>query len=115
MEKTITEKDILIPMFTAARIWKESKCLLTIKGIKKMCIYTHIIVYTHTQWNTIQSLKNEIWPVIATWMDVEGFILSEISQTENGKSVRCHVYAEFKKYDKLVNITKEKRAHRHRE
>ena len=48
-------------------------------------------------------------------MDVEGFILSEISQTENDKSVQCHVYAESKKYNKLVNITKEKQTHKHRE
>ena len=77
--------------------------------------YSFNCIYTHTHKMEYSVIKNEILPFIATWMDVEGFILSEISQTENDKSVRCHVYAESKKYNKLVNITKEKQTHRHRE
>ena len=79
--------------------------------------FIHLIVYTHTHTMEYYSVikKNEILPFVATWMDVEGFILSEISQTENDKSVQCHVYAESKKYNKLVNITKEKQTHKHRE
>ena len=26
--------------------------------------------------------KNEIWPFVATWMELEGIMLSEISHTE---------------------------------
>ena len=26
--------------------------------------------------------KNEIWPFVATWMELEGIMLSEISQAE---------------------------------
>ena len=77
--------------------------------------FIHLIVYTHTMEYYSVIKKNEILPFIATWMEVEGFILSEISQTENDKSVQCHVYAESKKYNKLVNITKEKQSHKHRE
>ena len=33
--------------------------------------------------------KNEIWPFVAMWMEVESVMLSEISHT--GK-VRCHVF-----------------------
>ena len=29
--------------------------------------------------------KNEILPLVATWMDLEGFMLSEVSQTEKDK------------------------------
>ena len=30
------------------------------------------------QWNVTQSLKNEIRPFVATWMDLDSVILSEI-------------------------------------
>ena len=29
--------------------------------------------------------KNEIMPSVATWMDLESFILSEVNQTEKAK------------------------------
>ena len=46
------------------------------KWIKKLYIFI--------QWNIIQSLKNEEILVYATtWMDLEGIMLSEISQTLN--------------------------------
>ena len=35
------------------------------------------------QWNTIQpQKKKEILPFVITWMDLEGMMLSEISQTK---------------------------------
>ena len=37
---------------------------------------------TYTQWNTTQPLKSEIIPFVATWMELETFILSEVSQKE---------------------------------
>ena len=34
--------------------------------------------------------KNEIFPFAATWMDLKGIMLSEISQTEKNKSyINC--------------------------
>ena len=50
---------------------------LTEECIKKMCIYT--MKYC----SAIK--KNEIMPSVATWMDLESFILSEVSQTEKEK------------------------------
>ena len=43
--------------------------------------HTHTL-YTHTvkQYSAIK--KNENLPFAATWMDLEGIVLSEISQTE---------------------------------
>ena len=50
-EKTKTAKDTCTPMFTAAlftiaRAWKQPRCPLTDKWIKKLC--------TYTQWNITQ-------------------------------------------------------------
>ena len=59
--------------------------------------------------------KNEILPFAATWMDLEGIILSEISQTEKDKYCMISHIWNLIKHNKLVNITKKKQTHRYRE
>ena len=55
-------------LFTIAKTLKQSKCPLIDKWIMKM---SHTHTHTHTQ------------PFAATiWMDLEGIMLHEISQTE---------------------------------
>ena len=44
-------------------------------------IYTHIHIMDY--YSDIE--KNEILPFAAAWVDLEGIVLSEISQTENEK------------------------------
>ena len=44
----------------------------------RVCVYT----YTHTMEYYSAIKKNEILPFVTTWMDLEGIVLSEISQTE---------------------------------
>ena len=39
--------------------------------------------------------KNEIMPLAATWMDLEGIMLSEITQTKT-KTLCYHLYVESK-------------------
>ena len=80
LEKTKIRKDTCTLMFTAtlftiARTWEQPKCPLTEEWIKKMW---HI--YTMEYYSAIK--KNEIMPYVATWMDLETVILSEVSQTE---------------------------------
>ena len=65
-------------LFTIAKIWKQSKCLLTDEGIKKMWY-----IYTMENYSAIK--KNEIMPFASTWMDLEMIIPSEISQKEKDK------------------------------
>ena len=82
-EKTIIRKDTCTPMFiaalfTIARTWKQPKCPLTKEWLKKMWY-----IYTLEYYSAIK--KNEIMPFVATWMDLEIIILSEISQTEKDK------------------------------
>ena len=62
-------------------------------------MYTH--THTHTHNEMIQSLKkNEILPSLATYMDLKGIMLNEISQTENDKcqmiSLKCGIKKESK-------------------
>ena len=44
-------------------------------------IYTHIHIMDY--YSDIE--KNEILPFAAAWVDLEGIVLSEISQTKNEK------------------------------
>ena len=65
-------------LYPIAKIWKQPRCPLRDEWIKKTwCVYT--IEY---YW----AIKmNEVLPFAATWMDLEGIMLNEISQTEKDK------------------------------
>ena len=60
-------------MSTTAKLWKEPRCPSTDEWIKMWYIYTM------EYYATIK--RNEILP-FATWMELEGIMLSEISQSE---------------------------------
>ena len=60
---------------TIAKVWKEPKCPLMDEWIKKMwCIYT--MEYF------LAIKKNAILPFATRWMELEGIMLSKISQTK---------------------------------
>ena len=65
-------------LFTKAKIWKQPKCPSADEWIKKMG-YIHTIEY----FSIIEN--NEILPFVTAWADLEGSMLSEISQTEKEK------------------------------
>ena len=58
---------------TIAKVWKEPKCPSMDEWIKKMW-------YTHTMEYYLAIKKNEILPFATTWIELEGIMLSEISQ-----------------------------------
>ena len=62
-------------MSTIAKLWKEPRCPSTDEWIKKMWY-----IYTMEYYAAIQ--RNEILPFAVTWMELEGIMLSEISQSE---------------------------------
>ena len=62
-------------LFTIIKPWKQPKCPLTEKWIKKMWY-----IYTMEYYSAIK--MNEIMQFVATWMDTEIIILSEVSHTE---------------------------------
>ena len=71
------------PMFiaalsTTAKLWKEPKCPSTDEWINKLWF-----IYTIEYYMAMR--KNEIWPFVATWMELESVMLSEICQTEKDR------------------------------
>ena len=75
MQKDICTSVFTAAFFTIAKIWKQPKCPSVGEWIKKRwCIYTM------DYYSAIK--KNEILPFVVTWMDLEGIMLSEISQTK---------------------------------
>ena len=71
------------PMFiallsTIAKLWKEPKCPSTDGWVKKMWF-----IYTMEYYLAMR--KHEIMPFAATCMDLEGIMLSELSQTEKDR------------------------------
>ena len=65
------------PMFVTAlstitKLWKEPKCPSTDEWIKKMWFIYAMEYY-------LAMRKNEIMPFAATWMELEGIMLGEIS------------------------------------
>ena len=89
-DKTIIQKDTCTPifiaaLFTIAKTWKQPKCTLTDKWIKKMWF-----MYTMYYYSAIK--KNEIESFVKMWMDLETVIQSEVSQKEKNKyRVLTHV------------------------
>ena len=86
-------RDTCTPMFTAAlstiaKVWKEPKCPSMGEWIKKMWY-----AYTMEYYSAIK--KNEIWPFATIWMELEGIMLSEISQRKT-KIIWLHSYEDFK-------------------
>ena len=57
-------------LFAIAKTWKQPKCLLTDEWIK--------VWYTYTKEYYSAIKKNEIIPFVATWMQLEIMILSEV-------------------------------------
>ena len=60
-------------LFTIAKLWKQPKCTLTDKWIKKMWYIYTMEYYSATR-------KNEIISFPVTWMDLEIITLSEVNQ-----------------------------------
>ena len=79
-----------------AKLWKEPRCPLADEWIKKMW-HIHTIEY----YSGIK--KNELLPFAMTWMELEGILLSEISQSEKDN------YHDFTHMWKLRNKTDEHR------
>ena len=65
-------------LFAIARTWKQLKCPSTDDWIRKMWY-----IYTMECYSAIK--KIDIIPFIATWVELETLILSEMSQKDKDK------------------------------
>ena len=81
--KVIRNAAIIAALSTIAKLRKEPKCPSTDEWIKKLWF-----IYPMEYYVAIR--KNEIWPFIATWMELESVMLSEISHTEKD---RYHMFS----------------------
>ena len=79
--KTESQRDICTPILTAAlaKIRKQCKCPSMNEWIKKIWY----IIYNEILFSNEK--KKDILPFAPTWMDFEGIMLREISQTEKNK------------------------------
>ena len=62
-------------LFIIPRSWKEPKCPSTEEWIQKMCY-----IYTMEYYSAIKN--NEFIKFLGKWMDLEGIILSEVTQSQ---------------------------------
>ena len=85
-EKIMTCKDTCTPLFIAAlfaiaKTWKQPKCPSTEKWIQKTW-------YIHTMEYYAAIKRNEIPAFLATWMDLEIIMLSEVSH-QCDTNIKC--------------------------
>ena len=83
--RTLTWKDICMPMFTAAllkigKTWTQPKCPLMNEMDKDNTVYTHTHTHTHTHTGILFSHKKETLLCVVTWRDTVSIVLREISQ-----------------------------------
>ena len=103
----------VFPMFTAATLTtakaqERYKCPPANERRKKMW-------YIHTMEHSSAIEKNEITTFVATRMDLEMIILSEVNQTENDKYHRILLLCRLLRKKIQMNLfTKQKQIHRHR-
>ena len=64
---------LIAALSTITKVWKEPKCPSMDEWIKKRWY-----IYTMEYYSAIK--RNEILPFATTWMELEGIMLSEISQ-----------------------------------
>ena len=65
-------------LFTVARTWKQSRCLLTDEWIKKL-----LYIYTLEYYSAIK--RNAFESVLMRWINLKPIIQSEVSQKEKDK------------------------------
>jgi hypothetical protein len=87
------KKDTRSTMFIAAlciiaRSWKEPRCPSTEERIQKMWY-----IYTMEYYSAIKT--NEFMKFLGKWMDLEGIILSEVTQSQKNSHNMCSLISGY--------------------
>ena len=69
----------IVTSFTIAKTWKQAKCSIHQHTNQESVTHTDTPEY----YSTVK--KKKTLPFTTTWMDLQGIMLSEISQTEKDK------------------------------
>ena len=93
-------------LFTIAKTWKQPKCPSTEEWIKKMWY-----IYTMEYDSAIK--RNEIPAFLATWMDLEIIMLSEVSHTMRHQHQMLSLTCGIWKKDRPNFFAEQMLTHRH--
>ena len=107
----MTCQDTCTPMFIAAlfsiaKTWKQPKCPSTEEWIQKMWY-----IYTTEYYTAIK--RSEIPTFLATWMDLEIIMLSEVSHTMRHQHQMLSLTCGIWKKDRLNFFAEQMLTHRH--
>jgi hypothetical protein len=75
-------------LFTIAKLWKQPRCPITNKWIKKMWYLYTVEFYSTTK-------KNEILSFTSKWMELENITLSDVTQTQKAKNCMFSLICEL--------------------
>jgi hypothetical protein len=75
-------------LFITARSWKEPRCPASEQWIQKMWY-----IYTMEYYSAIKN--NEFTKFLGKWMDLEGIILSEVSQSQKNSHDMYSLISEY--------------------
>ena len=110
--ETRTDRDTCIPMFiaalfTIARTWKQPRCPLANKWIRKLW-------YKYTMEYNSAIKKYAFESVLMRWMKLEPIIQSEVSQKKNTNTL-TYIYMEFRKMVTMTLYLRQQKRHRYKE
>ena len=89
---------LIAMVFTIAKPWKQPKCPSTEEQIKKMWNVCTVEYYSAIK-------KNKVMPSVATWVQLEISILSELSLKEKENAIEYDLHVESKMWLKPIYRT----------
>jgi hypothetical protein len=83
----------LVALFIIARSWKEPRCHSTEECIQKMWYIYTMELLNFNSYTAIK--KNEFMKFLGKWMDLEGIILNEVTQSQRNSHNMYSLISEY--------------------